>query len=81
MNWNAPVSTYTYFGFAVEMRKDGLEQVSDQRRLVVGGRIERHESDSPHVEVVVTQRLEEIAHVLTQQRVNRLRLTGHIKQN
>ena len=64
----------SYLRLVVEVRQDGGQEVADEGGLVVRGRVEGDEGDAAHVEVVVRERLEEVADAVAQQAVDRLRL-------
>ena len=70
-------STHPDFGLTVEMWQDTLEQITHQCWLVVSGRVECHQSHSPHVQVLIMQSFQEVTHCTSQERINGLGL----KQN
>ena len=56
------------------MRKDGGQEISDERRFVVCGGVESDEGHSAHVEVGVLEGLEEVSDAASEEAVDRLRL-------
>ena len=67
----------TYLCFIVQLWKDRTQQVSDEGRLVVRGRIEGHQGHTPDVQVRIFQSLQKFADGSPKQDVNWLWLIGN----